>query len=189
MENKIISIFPTALMLVDMSNHPCKETALEIIQNTKIKNHKLLDNGNSSFDTNQILDHPRLSKLKEDIMYNINQYTTTTGYLPLKIANNWFNIMDTNGVVTPHRHEASVLSGAYYINAPEGSSNLHFTSPLKPYRMNDLFTRDTSFNEYYHSIPCVEDLLIIFPSWLEHYTDKNNNNTRTVISFNTERYS
>lgn len=174
-------------MLVDMSGHPCKNAALEIIQDTKINDHKLLNNGTSSFDSDSILNYPELSKLKDDITTHIKQYTTTAGYLPLKIANSWFNIMDNDGVVHPHRHEASVLSGAYYINAPEGSSNLHFSSPLKPYRMNDLFSRDTVFNEYYHSIPCVEDLMIIFPSWLEHYTDKNNNNSRTVISFNTER--
>jgi hypothetical protein len=31
-----------------------------------------------------------------------------------------------------------------------------------------------------------EDLLILFPSWLEHYTNENNNDKRTVISFNTD---
>lgn len=187
MDNKIISIFPTAVMLVDMSNHCCKTRALEIIKNTELTDHDLLDKGLSSFSSSPILDHPDLIELKTDITNNIKQYASVGGYSPLKIGNSWFNRMSEGGIVVPHRHEGSVLSGAYYISAPEGSSNLYFSSPLKPYRMNDIFSTDSPFNEYQHCIPCYEDLLVIFPSWLEHYTDKNNNDARTVISFNTTR--
>ena len=187
MNDKIVSIFPTAVMLVDMSNHSLKSKTLEIIENTELTDHSLLENGVSSFASESILDHPELIDLKKDITNSIKKYTSVGGYSPLKLGNSWFNQMRNGGAVIPHRHEGSVLSGAYYIKAPEGSSNLYFSSPLKPYRMNDIFSTETPFNEYQHCIPCYEDLMVLFPSWLEHYTDKNENDTRTVISFNTTR--
>lgn len=185
-EDKFISLFPTGVMLVDMSNHPCKQIALDIIDSTETTNHQLVNKGSSSFDTSNILFHPSLEQLKNDIHSSVKKYATLAGNFPLVIANNWFNKMNHGGSVIPHRHEGSVISGAYYIRAPIGSSSLHFSSPLKPLRMYDLSNNTTKFNEAYHTIPCVEDLLVLFPSWLEHYTDENDNNERTVISFNTE---
>ena len=112
-DDRIMHLFPTSVMLFDMSNHPCKAKALEIIDASQTDNHPLLNKGK------------------------------------------------------------------------EGSSSLHFSSPLAPLRMNQLTESSNPLNVSEYAIPCAEDLLILFPSWLEHYTDKNNNDLRTVISFNT----
>ena len=79
-----------------------------------------------------------------------------------------------------------VQSGAYYIRAPEGSSKLHFSRPLNPLRTNELIQFSNPYNLSEYVVPVQEDLLVLFPSWLEHYTDENNNSLRTVISFNTD---
>jgi len=186
-ENQLVQLFPTSVMLVDMSGHPCKEKALEIIDNSKTHEHYLLSNGKSNFESQGgFLFHPELQELKNDIQDSIRKFSSILGTFPIHLANNWFNIMSSNGAVHPHRHEGSVVSGAYYIRAPEGSSNLHFTSPLKPLRMNEVTQYSNPLNLGETSMPVKEDLLILFPSWLEHYTNENDNNERTVISFNTE---
>ena len=42
------------------------------------------------------------------------------------------------------------------------------------------------FNVTEQYVTCTEDTLVLFPSWLEHYTNENDNDSRTVISFNTD---
>jgi uncharacterized protein (TIGR02466 family) len=184
---KIMQLFPTTVMLVDLTGHPCKEKLLEIIDETETKDHYLLTKGKSSFEGNGgILFHPDLEHLRFDIQDSIKKYSTMLGTFPIQLANNWFNVMEPGGAVNPHRHEGSIISGAYYVRAPEGSASLHFSSPLKPLRMNEVTQHANDYNEGEHDIPCMEDLLVLFPSWLEHYTNENPNDSRTVVSFNTD---
>lgn len=186
-ESQLVQLFPTTVMLIDMAGHPCKEKALEIIDETVTNDHHLLSNGKSNFYmSGGFLFHPELTELCNDIQQQIHKYSTLLGTFPIHLANNWFNIMEPNGVVHPHRHEGSVVSGAYYIRAPEGSSSLHFSSPLKPLRMNEVTQNVNSLNLSEEAMPIKEDLMILFPSWLEHFTNENNNTERTVISFNTD---
>ena len=160
---------------------------LEIIDESVTNDHHLLSNGKSNFDTQRgFLFHPELKELCNDIQHHIHKFSTLLGTFPIHLANSWFNIMSPNGVVHPHRHEGSVVSGAYYIRAPEGSSSLHFSSPLKPLRMNEITQHVNPLNLAEKSMPIKEDLMILFPSWLEHFTNENDNTKRTVISFNTE---
>jgi uncharacterized protein (TIGR02466 family) len=186
-ENQLIQLFPTTVMMVDLAGHPCKEKALEIIDDAQTHDHHLLSKGKSNFEASGgILFRPELEELKKDIQKSIHQFANMLGTFPITLANNWFNIMEPGGTVYPHRHEGSVISGAYYIRAPEGSSNLHFSSPLKPLRMNEVTEFSNPLNLAESAMPIKEDLLILFPSWLEHYTNENNNDARTVISFNTD---
>jgi|TARA_B110000977_G_scaffold198390_1_gene283151 uncharacterized protein (TIGR02466 family) len=186
-ENQLLHLFPTSVMLIDMTGHPCKEKALEIIDETATNDYHLLSNGKSNFSgAGGFLFHPELKELCNDIQQHIHKYSTLLGTFPIHLANNWFNIMSPNGVVHPHRHEGSVVSGAYYIRAPEGSSRLHFSSPLMPLRVNEVTQNDNPLNLLEESMPIKEDLMILFPSWLEHFTNENNNAERTVISFNTD---
>lgn len=186
-ENQMIQLFPTTVMMVDLAGHPCKERALEIIDTARTHDHHLLSKGKSNFEASGgFLFHPDLDELKKDIQKAVQHFATMLGTFPITLSNNWFNIMEPGGVVHPHRHEGSVISGAYYIRAPEGSSNLHFSSPLKPLRMNEITQFSNQLNLAESSMPIQEDLLILFPSWLEHYTNENENSERTVISFNTD---
>jgi uncharacterized protein (TIGR02466 family) len=186
-ETQLIQLFPSTVMLVDMTGHPCKEKALDIIDNSNTQEHALLSKGKSNFESNGgFLFHPELEQLRFDIQAAIHKFSSILGTFPIQLSNNWFNIMEPGGVVHPHRHEGSVISGAYYIRAPKGSSNLYFSSPLKPLRMNEITQFSNPLNLAEAHIPCNEDMLILFPSWLEHYTDENHNSERTVISFNTD---
>ena len=170
-----------------MAGHPCKEKALEMIDSLETESHPLLNRGKSNFEgSGGFLFRPELEELRIDIQDAVNTFSSMLGTFPIQISNNWFNIMEPGGVVHPHRHEGSVISGAYYIRAPEGSSNLHFSSPLKPLRMNEITQFSNPLNLAEAHIPCSEDTLVLFPSWLEHYTDENHNSERTVISFNTD---
>lgn len=179
-------LFPTLVLTFDFSQHYQLDKALSIIDTTKLDEHGLLANGKSSWGSPPILDDPELFNLRVDIEKCVNQYRAMNGFASLRIANSWFNVMNVGGIVKPHRHEGSVVSGAFYIKADENSSNLVFNSPLKPYRMNDIVAENpTEYSSYSQEIKCSQGTLVLFPSWLEHETNENQSDTRTVISFNT----
>ena len=183
---KIVNLFPVPIMLVDMSDVNCKEKLIEIIDSSEKVEHALVPNGVSSFETMPILHHPELEELKIKIEHHINKYTKYLGIGPLVVSNNWFNIMDEGSKIRRHNHEASIVSGAYYPRAPEGSSKLRFINPLKPFRMTEMYTHQTPYSCFDQDVECLEDLMILFPSWLEHYTNENTTQKRTVVSFNTK---
>jgi uncharacterized protein (TIGR02466 family) len=86
-------------------------------------------------------------------------------------------------------HANSILSGSLYINVDNESSKLYFDNPnqfIKYFEYNYQELTDYNF-EYFYITPKVGDL-VIFPSWLTHGSNGEQNNTenRTVISFNTD---
>lgn len=148
--------------------------------------HFLLEDSDSSFgqDSN-ILQDPYLADLRLKLLECIKDYTDTTCLQELEITGAWYNQMRKGDKVTLHRHEGSVLSGAFYVRTDENTVPLRFQSPLKPYKMNDLYE---NFNSQYASsgvqINVQPGNLLLFPSWLEHETDAECGE-RCVISFNT----
>ena len=91
-----------------------------------------------------------------------------------------------------HRHQNSILSGTYYINASKEDAGINF------YKDNDLFEKYIKWeqepkhvenNKYaWESIEVKAEtgLLVIFPSWLKHAVNGNTkNNVRCSLAFNT----
>ena len=119
----------------------------------------------------------------------IDNYSKQIGLRSQKVANSWFNIQQKNSVLKPHMHANSILSGALYINVDDQSSKLYFDNPnqfIKYFEYNYQELTDYNF-EFFYITPKIGDL-VIFPSWLTHSSNGEQNNTenRTVISFNTE---
>ena len=93
--------------------------------------------------------------------------------------------MTTGKRLNLHRHEGSVLSGAFYLKVDNDSVPLRFKSPLLPYKMNDMYQRmDNQYASTGVMLKPSNGQLVLFPSWLEHETDPECGE-RCVISFNT----
>lgn len=185
----IHKLFPTVIAEFDLSN---------LLNSNNIKNeldryysndtdHSLVEEGFSSYNKIDILNTPDFSIVKELFQDCVNQYTNALDLVPVNISNSWFNVMEKSSKTGLHRHEGSICSGAFYPFVKDNSSDLKFHSPLKPYRMNELFLSENHLNTYFHYVPAKENTLYIFPSWLEHETDINQSEKRYVISFNTDR--
>jgi len=91
-----------------------------------------------------------------------------------------------------HRHQNSILSGTYYVNASTEDAGINF------YKDNDLFEKYIKWeqeskhienNKYaWESIEVKAEtgLLVIFPSWLKHAVNGNTKNSvRCSLAFNT----
>jgi uncharacterized protein (TIGR02466 family) len=83
----------------------------------------------------------------------------------------WVNVNATGSLNSPHTHPVSLLSAVYYFQVPENSGDIYFKDP-----------RPGAAHSYFHGGPnacppnCSADIritpkqnmLLIFPSWLEH---------------------
>lgn len=184
------NIFPTSVMEFDLNNSVDTKLLWNELKEIRLEDHPLLTKGGKSsyFPGNTNLldsDIPLVSKLKEQIEISLKTYTNQTGLIPVSITNSWLSIMSANTMLLPHRHEASVISGAYYPHIPEGSVGLTFMNPLKPYRMCEVYAHSTEYSADEGTMPVKEGCLYVWPSWLEHKSDINNVDERAVISFNT----
>jgi len=125
------------------------------------KTHGLITNGYSTYNYGMpVLEYPDLLGLNKIIHFYINFYCKKYHITDLKIINSWFNISEAGNKLKPHKHEESIISGAFYIS---GKTPLIFPN--------------TKINPK-------SGLLIIFSSDLVHYTEEETEE-RIVISFNT----
>lgn len=184
-------IFPTAVAEFDLSDESAVKDVKQLIDNNEAIaaiEHGLVQNGFSSYGSNMhILNEPAFAPLKALMLECVHDYSYQLSLGDLEISNSWYNKFSQGGKIQAHRHEGSVCSAAFYPHVEEGSANLRFHSPLKPYRMNELFGDENYLNTYFWEFPAKKNTLYIFPSWLEHETNVNYSDERYVISFNTAR--
>jgi hypothetical protein len=139
---------------------------LNTIKNTLLKietsSHGLVPKGFSTYNYGMpVLMYPELDGLQNILKQYVRLYCNKYGILPLKFINSWFNISQAGNKLKAHKHEESIISGAFYIS---GKTPLIFS--------------DTSINPY-------PGMLVIFSSDLVHYTEEEAEQ-RIVISFNTD---
>ena len=104
-----------------------------------------------------------------------------------KIRNLWININGYKDCNRRHYHPESIISGVFYVKAPDKSSMLRFFHPSADFMVRD-WNVDLKCNMYTSSIWEIlpeEGKLLLFPSWLEHEVDQNlSQEKRISISFN-----
>lgn len=181
MKKEILSLFPTPVGVYEL-DADCNEIYNKLSE-FKANPHGLLDGSKSSYgeDGNILYE---MTILHQKIQNCIDNYTETTGLQSLIVTSSWYNEMNLGCKVNLHRHEGSVVSGAFYVKA-HNTVPLKFKNPLLPYKMNDLYDRmDCVFSSFGIHLQPKTGTLILFPSWIEHETD-NETGERCVISFNT----
>jgi len=186
MNREFLSLFPTPILnIYDFITEQERLNIFEKVINTFHYEHECLS-GNA-FSThytkdNNILDASIVSRIEDEI----DNFAEIYGISKLKVTNYWSNIQGPGGQLLPHRHANSRLSGSLYINVDENSHKLYFFNPNQFNRF-ELFETYNELNWNHYSILPKNCQLIIFPSWLEHSSngEKNNTDSRVVISFNT----
>lgn len=135
-----------------------KNKLLKIKTNT----HGLVTNGVSTYNYGMpTLMYPELNGLRTILEKYVRIYCEKYTIPPLKFINSWFNISQPGNKLKAHKHEESIISGAFYIS---GKTALIFP--------------DKSIAPY-------TGLLVIFSSDLIHYTEEETEE-RIIISFNTD---
>jgi len=200
MNAHMFNLFPTPLTYYEgflPQNLAC--TITDYILNERVadgKNHSLLTgDALSAHNSNNFLQDtatlPGCSTILTNLYECIKDYTTNANFPACRISNSWFNIQKPGSILQRHFHAGStstggsvapsLLSGVLYINVDENSSPITFENP------NPFITLiGTTRYDCTHTFrPKVGDL-ILFPSWLYHFSNElNKTENRIVISFNT----
>lgn len=140
----------------------------------------LIRNGLRSAGSNFLDNFP---DLKLAINNCIDKFTNELGILDCGIKYSWCNKYNKDGKITPHRHELSVLSGAFYPFATGYAGQIVFDNPCGVFKINEVTKDYTEYTRQNFAIDVYPGLLILFPSWLTHYTENNQADERYVISF------
>jgi uncharacterized protein (TIGR02466 family) len=99
----------------------------------------------------------------------------------------WVNVLPEGGSHTSHLHTNAVLSGTYYVTAPEGSGPIVFEDPRHALMMAAPSRKANAPREQqtYISIPPSPGTLLLWESWLRHEVPLNRAlGERISISFN-----
>jgi len=104
----------------------------------------------------------------------------------LAIKEMWLNKNGPGDFNKAHIHPNAILSGAYYVQAPEGSGNIELYDPV-PARLMNVYPikKRKRINSQAVEYRAEDGLLLIFPSWLQHAVQPNRSDDyRVSISFN-----
>ena len=105
----------------------------------------------------------------------------------LKLTNLWININGYKDFNLRHTHENSIISGVFYVKAPDKSSKITFYHPAFKLMMREwnINMKHNHYTSSVWSIPPQKGRLLLFPSWLEHEVSPNlSQESRISISFN-----
>ena len=195
-------IFPCPIYVVKRDSNLSVEEEAEIEDIIKERKHNVgeidyrIDNFymfGKPVREGKVAQEGRLKDLKEFCELHIDAYVKEVlnpkeeNELDFFITQSWINVVEPGGNIDQHYHANSIISGAFYISTEKDDKitfsepNIQLKEPLKiePKEFNIWNSRIWYF-------PVAVNELILFPSWLGHRVDINENQTsnRISISFN-----
>jgi len=174
---------------VDFFTTPCWITALnlntkELLKDIKKFSSKTESKAISNIGGYQGHDFPH-QKFIDAVLENVP--TLVNKPLTERKIYTWVNINRNNNYNQRHTHLDTncFLSGVYYVKVPENSGNIRFYDP-RGALIQGMPEHDYYHNGFaYHYLEPQEDMVIYFPSWLEHDVEPNESNKERVsIAFN-----
>jgi hypothetical protein len=185
MTKNIVPLFSVPILYQYDSGRRLSAEELEIIS---LLDRELTPN---NFSTNRnILELPGLEQLKIFCQNAIDDYATEVCKVTdeFYITNSWATKNLTSTEHHKHTHPNSIFSGVFYFQAEDNASpmTIHGKSPIfKNFALDYHYSGYSMFNSDSWSFPVQTGTLIIFPSWLEHGSLKNESAMpRQLIGFN-----
>lgn len=191
----LISLFPTGILVSDLPelDNAALARSIRALQSDEGGRHALIaGEGISTYaGARDLHKRPEFKPFVDAATTRLLGFARSLGadleHMDLLMIDCWSNIQQPGSQVLLHRHPNSLISAAYYVEAPANCGRIMFETPLEPYRMSDFprFARQTEFNAKRYAVEPVPGRLVLFPSWLGHQTETNRSNAeRMVISFN-----
>jgi uncharacterized protein (TIGR02466 family) len=139
--------------------------------------------------SNDILNNKVFDDLVTEV---ISTCFDVSNVLKLKIVGQikyWANVNQYSHFNRQHIHPGCILSAVYYAKCSDNSGEIVFLNPpynIMGYSWANSITDYNNYNSTEYKIFPEEGLLVVFPSWLEHYVGVNQDKSqdRISISFN-----
>lgn len=174
---------------VNPAHNAIKSKMMAYLNNDEVYKDQSFE-GTLDFTTPNLHKIPDFFNLRDFVMSSLEQVMEDLGHAPnsVQMTGMW-GTRHKNGIGHHrHLHMNSFIAGIYYLNGVAAHSGTTF---FRGYYHGQQLTpamaegRRSKVNGSWTQ-PFTEGTLIIFPSWLEHRTDINNQQSpRNIISFNT----
>lgn len=179
MERRLETLFPSAVQITEVERaHRLNRRLLRIIEDIRAEtpNGRPDSWGSSVYTTLNTADQlhllPEFTDLHEIILYEAGSFADSLGInhadYPLRITDCWFNIYGPKDGQEVHQHANNILSGSYYVKAPEGCSGLMFHSARADLMLVPPLKGVNAFNESITEMPVREGMLVLFQSSMKH---------------------
>jgi uncharacterized protein (TIGR02466 family) len=188
MAHQIASFFPTLVSLVDYPDaarfHPPARARIAGLQTAGAGTMKP-----GQWQSGPALhEDPAFAGFAQFVLQAVAERFEALKYRPTAVAftGMWANV-NTPGYAHPvHAHSNNFLSGVYYVTALEGAGGLVFLDPRKQHQvLVPSLAEVTPMNSTAARLPAEEGQMVLFPAWLEHYTEENRSaEPRISIAFN-----
>lgn len=190
-------LFPTPVIRVPANEnnyHPVQQeiqTALKILEESHDTTsvtylYKGKTETTLSKKTYDFIEKFNCKNLETRIYFAVREYIDRTGWLGGKefiIKNSWINITEKGQSHGHHCHPGYSISGTYYYRVSNEQGSISFNNPNVA-MMNCQFPQGTITPQTTDIVPDDGDI-ILFPSWLTHFTRTNNTNEERIsIAFN-----
>lgn len=187
-------------MLQNLFTVPIWRKELNLNLNNILKSCKHIEKNNKSREISnrggyqsQDIDKSNYSELDELLVLSekeANLFANELKIKQVKVSNCWLNINGYKDFNIPHTHSFCLLAGVFYVKTPKDCGHISFFNPAKKFMEYDWCK--SNINEWNentsHSwwMPVQENILYIFPSWLEHnvYPNQNKKEKRISIALN-----
>jgi len=144
--------------------------------------------GNYISEDKYVLNKSSFSKLKKDLLKQVNNYLkeviSPENKVKLHITQSWLNYTNKNQYHHEHSHSNSFLSGVLYIKSNPESDRIYFHKD----QSKGLNIKTNNFNAYNSPewfFNTAESMIILFPSYLVHSVKfKKEDNERISLAFN-----
>tara|TARA_Y100000588_G_C14226058_1_gene913175 strand:- start:1015 stop:1620 length:606 start_codon:yes stop_codon:yes gene_type:complete len=191
-------LFPTVVQTTDIENADVLNQrlvkAVSTLQ-TQVPNTKPDDWACSVYTTLHseidLLEIHPFSEMKTIVLREISRYADAMHmHAPaanLRILDAWINVYETGDSQEMHIHKNSVFSGIYYVQAPEGCSEVMFRSSEADTMIDPPKTATDDLNATEALFPAIAGQMIIFRSNLQHCVLSNKTEApRVSLSFNVD---
>lgn len=181
----IESLFSTPLLITNLDRN-VTDNEKQFVKNSAL--HVRNNINNSITTSNNVLDSDELKDIKEYIEANIQEYKekiiSPIHDNTLYITESWINYTNKNQSHHKHSHDNSLVSGVFYFNTVENDAITFYKRKSGLTLSFDVKTSN-NFNSMSYRLPVTDNMLILFPSELEHEVDINiQDKTRISLSFN-----
>jgi len=178
-------LFPILISKFDISNYEEEDDVIDrLLHDSDLGEHDLLQGSAKTSKTRSFLEE--YPTLEAQIQVAIDQYTKKVGLLTLKPTSSWYGVYENGSMIDRHKHANSQVSGAYYPYVESAYTSIIFENPLLPLRSTDIYNNNTDYSTEGRIIEVRSGDLVLFPSWVYHYTTPNQSGKRCVISFDTQ---
>jgi|MDTC01.1.fsa_nt_gb uncharacterized protein (TIGR02466 family) len=177
-----IDIFPLLVTKQDISNYKEEDEVIkEILTSSKLSTHDLIEKGSRAYTNNFLEKYP---DLMSRIQGAVDNYADKVGLQRPLVKQSWYIVYNDEGKIDRHNHSGSVVSGAYYPYIEKGYTEIVLENPTMVLRSTDPIISPNNYSTQAKTITVKAGTLILFPSYMYHWTTPNKNGKRCVVSFN-----